>query len=168
WRPRRKPEPAPSAERGGRAWVRAVALVGSGAKPSPAKADERAAEKRAAAEKARIAAEQAAAERKAARLAARRAAEADRAAQAARIARERRRLAEAAAAAHPRPRPAARQIAMAESPRRSITGIGFRPQGGGEVIVRSDQPLEYGISGEDNAILLHLPSAGIPLSNNRR
>jgi type IV pilus assembly protein PilQ len=49
-----------------------------------------------------------------------------------------------------------------------ITGIGFRPVRGGEVIVRSDHPLEYGISGDDRAVLLHLPSAAIPLLNNRR
>ena len=49
-----------------------------------------------------------------------------------------------------------------------ITGIGFRPIGAGEVIVRSDHPLEYGISGDGSAVLLHLPSAAIPLPNNRR
>jgi len=53
-------------------------------------------------------------------------------------------------------------------PARHITGIGFRPVRGGEVIVRSDHPLEYGISGDDGALLLHLPSAAIPLLNNRR
>lgn len=52
--------------------------------------------------------------------------------------------------------------------RRSITGIGFRPVRGGEVIVRSDRPLEYGVSGDARAVLLHLPSAAIPLANNRR
>lgn len=73
-----------------------------------------------------------------------------------------------------RQRPAAaapgvsRRIALADPARRAITGIGFRPNGGGEVIVRSDQPLEYGISGEGNAVLLHLPSAKIPIANNRR
>jgi len=36
------------------------------------------------------------------------------------------------------------------------------------VIVRSDLPLEYGISGDDGAVLLHLPSAAIPIANNRR
>jgi len=51
---------------------------------------------------------------------------------------------------------------------RHITGIGFRPVRGGEVIVRSDHPLVYGISGDDGALLLHLPSAAIPLLNNRR
>ena len=49
-----------------------------------------------------------------------------------------------------------------------ITGIGFRPVQGGEVIVRSDQPLEYGVTGDGNAILLRLPGAAIPLPNNRR
>jgi hypothetical protein len=58
------------------------------------------------------------------------------------------------------------KVAMTR-PQRSITGIGFRPIGGGSVIVRSDHPLEYGVSGEENAVLLHLPSAGIPLANNR-
>jgi hypothetical protein len=51
---------------------------------------------------------------------------------------------------------------------RNITGIGFRPVSGGEVIVRSDLPLEYGVSGDDGAVLLHLPSAAIPIANNRR
>ena len=51
---------------------------------------------------------------------------------------------------------------------RHITGIGFRPVGAGEVIVRSDHPLEYGISADGSAVLLHLPSAAIPLPNNRR
>ena len=59
-----------------------------------------------------------------------------------------------------------RKVAMAQ--RHAITGIGFRPINGGEVIGRSDQPLEYGVSDDDNALLLHLPSAGIPLPNNRR
>ena len=49
-----------------------------------------------------------------------------------------------------------------------ITGIGFRPINGGEVIVRSDQPLEYGVSDDASTVLLHLPSAAIPLPNNRR
>jgi hypothetical protein len=49
-----------------------------------------------------------------------------------------------------------------------ITGIGFRPVRGGEVIVRSDGPLEYGISGDGTSVLLHLPSTAIPLPNNRR
>jgi hypothetical protein len=66
----------------------------------------------------------------------------------------------------PKPPPAQRKLAMVQ--RHSITGIGFRPIDGGEVIVRSDHPLEYGVSGEGNAVLLHLPSAGIPLPNNRR
>ena len=36
------------------------------------------------------------------------------------------------------------------------------------MIVRSDQPLEYGISADGTSVLLHLPSAAIPLTNNRR
>ena len=70
---------------------------------------------------------------------------------------------------------AARKTAMADAGRktaltatRHITGIGFRPVQGGEVIVRSDQPLEYGVTGDGNAILLRLPGAAIPLPNNRR
>jgi hypothetical protein len=51
---------------------------------------------------------------------------------------------------------------------RHITGIGFRPVSGGEVIVRSDLPLEYGVSGDESAVLLHLRSAAIPVANNRR
>lgn len=50
----------------------------------------------------------------------------------------------------------------------AITGIGFRPQSGGEVIVRSDRPLRYGVSSTDRAVLLHLPDAAIPVANNRR
>ena len=56
----------------------------------------------------------------------------------------------------------------AAAPHHSITGIGFRPVGDGEVIVRSDQPLEYGVTAEGNAVVLHLPGAGIALPNNRR
>jgi len=50
----------------------------------------------------------------------------------------------------------------------AITGIGFRPQAGGVVIVRSDRPLQYGVSSSDRAVLLHLPNAAIPVANNRR
>jgi hypothetical protein len=57
---------------------------------------------------------------------------------------------------------------MAMSVARHITGIGFRPISGGEVIVRSDQPLEYGVTGDGSAVLLHLPSTAIPVPNNRR
>ena len=78
--------------------------------------------------------------------------------------------AERAAAARASAKSAAdgRKLALAGSAQRSITGIGFRPINGGEVIVRSDHPLEYGVSGEGDAVLLHLPSAAIPLANNRR
>ena len=74
------------------------------------------------------------------------------------------------AAQEPAPGKAAashRKLAL-EAGRRAITGIGFRPVRGGEVIVRSDHPLEYGIKSDDRAVLLHLPSAAIPLPNNRR
>ena len=76
--------------------------------------------------------------------------------------------AQKAARAQARARPPERKVAIAERARHNITGIGFRPTNGGEVIVRSDHPLEYGVTGEDNAVLLHLPDAGIPLPNNRR
>jgi AMIN domain len=54
-----------------------------------------------------------------------------------------------------------------EPPRFSITGIGFRPGGGGAVLVRSDRPLEYGVSGEERAVLLHLRGAEIKRPNDR-
>jgi len=54
--------------------------------------------------------------------------------------------------------PPPRKLAMAGA-RHSITGIGFRPIGAGEVIVRSDHPLEYGVTGQGDSVLLHLPSA---------
>jgi AMIN domain len=49
-----------------------------------------------------------------------------------------------------------------------ISGIGFRPHGGGEVLVRSDRPVEYEVSAADTSVLIHLRSAHIPLQNNRR
>ena len=55
---------------------------------------------------------------------------------------------------------------FARGPR--ISAIGFRPMGGGEVIVRSDRPVEYEVSSADTAVLIHLRSARIPLQNNRR
>lgn len=125
----------------------------------------RAREKAAAEREAARLAEQAAAADKAA-IAARAAAQAEaerkaeRAAQVAAIERERERVGQVAA-------PHSRKVAWAASSQRAITGIGFRPQGGGEVIVRSDRPLEYDVSGEPHAVLLHLPSAGIPRSNDR-
>jgi hypothetical protein len=105
------------------------------------------------------AAQQAARER---RVAAEQKAAADRKARAAAAA-EKRRLAAEEAAWRRAPQ---RKLAMVQ--RHAITGIGFRPIEGGEIIVRSDHPLEYGVTGDDNALLLHLPSAGIPLANNRR
>jgi AMIN domain-containing protein len=50
----------------------------------------------------------------------------------------------------------------------NITGVGFRPVGAGEVIVRGDHPLTCDVSAEGTAVLLHLPGARIPLPNNRR
>ncbi|TMA17037.1 MAG: AMIN domain-containing protein [Deltaproteobacteria bacterium] len=64
--------------------------------------------------------------------------------------------------------PAGPKAPVAMAGARHITGIGFRPIQGGEVIVRSDHPLEYGVSDDAGAVLLHLPSAAIPLPNNRR
>ena len=68
----------------------------------------------------------------------------------------------------PEQAPARPKTRAAMAGERHITGIGFRPIQGGEVIVRSDHPLEYGVSDDAGAVLLHLPSAAIPLSNNRR
>jgi hypothetical protein len=50
----------------------------------------------------------------------------------------------------------------------AINSIGFRPVGNGEVIIRSDKPLTYGVSGEERAVLLHLPGSIIPRPNDRR
>jgi AMIN domain-containing protein len=52
--------------------------------------------------------------------------------------------------------------------RANITALGFRPVGAGEVIVRSDHPLAYGVTADAKGVLLHLPGARIPLPNNRR
>jgi len=49
----------------------------------------------------------------------------------------------------------------------SITGIGFRPAAGGMVLVRSDRPLEYAVTGQDGVVVVHLRGAGIPLPTNR-
>ncbi len=132
-----------------------------------------AAEKKAAEQK-RVAAVEKAAEQKRLAAAEKKARDADRAA-AERARAEQARLAalekKARAAGQPHLASAgknSRKLALAAPPQNSITGIGFRPVRGGEVIVRSDHPLEYGVTGEGNAILLHLPSAAIPLSNNRR
>jgi hypothetical protein len=62
----------------------------------------------------------------------------------------------------------ARSRAAQAAPSRSITGIGFHPTAGGAVIVRSDKPLEYGVSGEENAVLIHLPHSAIARANDRR
>jgi hypothetical protein len=81
-----------------------------------------------------------------------------------------------ASAGAPAPAAAQWQAARAEVPKQkaprrgrpSISGIGFHPLGAGEVIVRSDRELEYGVESEENAVLLHLAGASIPLANNRR
>jgi hypothetical protein len=142
-----------------------------------AAANERdAAERVAASRKARAlaAADKSTAERVARTLAA-----AEKAAGASRAAAEKKRLAAekaearhaaATAAADRRARAAAlpqRKLAAAD-PSHAITGIGFRPVGDGQVIVHSNQPLEYRVSREDNVVLVHLPSAAIPLPNTRR
>jgi AMIN domain len=72
---------------------------------------------------------------------------------------------EAPAAAPTVARPARR---ASDGQRAAITGIGFRPQSGGEVIVRSDRQLDYQVSSAETAVLIHLPNARIPLENNRR
>jgi hypothetical protein len=179
--PKSKPPPKPAAlEAQKRASLPTVALVGSRPNPGPAAAarrkalDERVAQyledQRAAAEKSAALRKsnqdaKAAAQRAAAETAAARQADSARAADDRRAAAEKQRLEKRLAARSLRPQ---RKIALAEAPRHAITGIGFRPNAGGEVIVRSDQPLEYGVTGDDHAILLHLPRAGIPLLNNRR
>ena len=65
----------------------------------------------------------------------------------------------ARAAAPARPAPA--------RTRASITGIGFRPSAGGVVMVRSDRPLDYAVTGEDRLVVVHLRGAGIPIPTNR-
>jgi hypothetical protein len=67
------------------------------------------------------------------------------------------------------PRPPADAPAVPPDKRgETITGIGFRPQAGGAVVVHSDGPLEYGVADEPGAVLLHFRGAHIPLANNRR
>jgi hypothetical protein len=141
-----------------------------------AEADQRAAaDKAAAGRKARAlaAADKAAADRQARALAA-----AEKAAAASRAVAEKKRpaaekgearrtAATAAADRRARAAPPQRKLAAAGA-RDAITGIGFRPVGDGQVIVHSNQPLAYRVSGEDNVVLVHMPSAAIPLPNNRR
>jgi hypothetical protein len=50
----------------------------------------------------------------------------------------------------------------------AISGIGFRPEGQGMVLVRSDRAVEYTVTRTDREILLHLDSAIISVANNRR
>jgi hypothetical protein len=56
----------------------------------------------------------------------------------------------------------------ASGARLEIASIGFRPVGGGEVVIRSDAPLRYGIAGDDRTVVLHLPGAAISRANDRR
>ncbi|HEX4384552.1 MAG TPA: AMIN domain-containing protein, partial [Myxococcales bacterium] len=83
------------------------------------------------------------------------------------------------AAAPPPPKPPAekpepRHTARAEPApagrgnRIAINSIGFRPVGNGEVIIRSDKPLTYGVGGDEHSVLLHLPGSAIPRPNDRR
>jgi len=69
-------------------------------------------------------------------------------------------------AAAPAPATAAARPAPART-RASITGIGFRPSAGGIVLVRSDRPLDYAVTGADRVVVVHLRGAGIPLPTNR-
>ena len=50
----------------------------------------------------------------------------------------------------------------------AIRGIGFRPEGQGVVLVRSDGPVEYSVTRGDRQVLLHFESATISVANNRR
>jgi hypothetical protein len=50
----------------------------------------------------------------------------------------------------------------------AINGIGFRPEGQGMVLVRSDRAVEYRVTRTDREILLHFDSAIISVANNRR
>jgi len=71
----------------------------------------------------------------------------------------------------PEPAPAVPSRASRSTPaagRAAITGIGFRPASGGEIIVRSDRELEYEVTSAETAVLIHLRNARIPLQNNRR
>jgi hypothetical protein len=54
------------------------------------------------------------------------------------------------------------------APHTSITGIGFRPGGGGAVLVHSEHPLDCTVGGEGRAVLLHLRGAEIRRPNDRR
>ncbi|HEY2031168.1 MAG TPA: AMIN domain-containing protein [Myxococcales bacterium] len=67
------------------------------------------------------------------------------------------------------PPPKQRRVARADGGkgRIAIHSIGFRPSGGGELVVRSEKPLGYGITGEERAVLLHLAGATIPRHGDR-
>jgi hypothetical protein len=70
-------------------------------------------------------------------------------------------------AAVPTPPPATAPRPPAARQRASITGIGFRPSAGGIVLVRSDRPLDYAVTGEGRVVIVHLRGAGIPIPTNR-
>ena len=64
--------------------------------------------------------------------------------------------------------PHAAEPAHASEPGRVlITGIGFHPRGGGSVLVRSERPLEFGVTGEDRVVLVHLKGAELRRPNDR-
>lgn len=62
------------------------------------------------------------------------------------------------------------EATAAHGPRRpaAISGIGFKPQGQGVVLVRSDRAVEYSVTRSDREVLLHLAAATISVANNRR
>jgi AMIN domain len=75
------------------------------------------------------------------------------------------------------PGPSSNGVASAappkDAPRRAgkvgaIRGIGFRAEGQGVVLVRSDGPVEYSVTRGDRQVLLHFDSATISVANNRR
>ncbi|HEX4383068.1 MAG TPA: AMIN domain-containing protein, partial [Myxococcales bacterium] len=68
----------------------------------------------------------------------------------------------------PEPRRTARAEPALRGDRIAINSIGFRPVGNGEVIIRSDRPLTYGVGGDEHSVLLHLPGSAIPRPNDRR
>ena len=70
-------------------------------------------------------------------------------------------------ARNPAPAPQRRLKGAHPEPGFSITGIGFRQIGAGVVVLRSDRPLEYSVSEEPLAVVVHLPAARIPMANNR-
>ncbi|MBS2023267.1 MAG: AMIN domain-containing protein [Deltaproteobacteria bacterium] len=68
----------------------------------------------------------------------------------------------------PAPSTSRRVAQAAGSTTSAITRIGFRPIGGGEVLVHSDRELAVRVTTEPSAIVLHLRGAANPVANNRR